>query len=369
MTDALRVLGAWMVVSAADQGEISSETSRNHYFRRVARASDDWSDTEARVERGRLLFRAGLGLLIALGLCIVFVQGDVARLLREITNLKDSLIVSVADFIVLASALPSLVSGARQWDALLSARSELVALRPLARPPVPSHRSLEGRPHKLSIANLEVRYGSELGVRVPALEVSLEQPFVLVGANGCGKSTLLGAIAGVLEPSQGSILLDGISAEQVNRSQVAYVPQEPVLVEMLTILENARLVVPAVTPVELSSYLQALNLKCDIQARLGTLSRGERRRVAIARALLKYPRLLLLDEPDAWLDAQGRQRLLDAITAIADDAAIIIVTHRLEMARFGKTIAVLGPDQSLEAVGELKELQESSPTFRAVVGG
>jgi ABC-type transport system involved in cytochrome bd biosynthesis fused ATPase/permease subunit len=101
---------------------------------------------------------------------------------------------------------------------------------------------------------------------------------------------------------------------------------------------------------------------------LGSLSRGERRRIAIARALLKYPRLLLLDEPDAWLDAHGRQLLLDALTLIKPDTAIIIVTHRIEMARFGGTIAVLGPAQNLEASGALDELQRSSATLRAVVG-
>ena len=164
-------------------------------------------------------------------------------------------------------------------------------------------------------------------------------------------------------------MLDGTEAECIDRGEVAFVPQEPVLVEELSILENAQLVVPQVTPLELTSYLQALNLECDIQAKLGTLSRGERRRVAIARALLKYPRLLLLDEPDAWLDAQGRERLLDALKAIAEDTAIVIVTHRLEIARFGKTIAVLGPDQSLEALGTLEELRVSSQTFQAVIGG
>jgi ABC-type multidrug transport system ATPase subunit len=172
----------------------------------------------------------------------------------------------------------------------------------------------------------------------------------------------------VLEPNQGSICVDDVSAEGIDRSQVAFVPQDPVLIETLTILENVRLVVPTVSPLELTSYLEALNLQSDIHEKLGTLSRGERRRVAIARALLKYPRLLLLDEPDAWLDAEGRQKLLDALEAISEDTAIVIVTHRLEMARFGKAIAVLGPDQSLEAVGELEHLLVISPTFRGVVG-
>jgi len=270
--------------------------------------------------------------------------------------------------IVLLAALPSLALGARHWGAVLGARSELTALRPVARRPVDSRRRIDTRPRLLTISKLEVRYGSELGVSIDALEVKLDGPLILVGANGCGKSTLLGAIAGVLEPHQGSVRLDALEAERLDRSQVAFVPQEPVLIEALTILENARLVVPTVTPLELNQYLEALNLTCDINAKLGSLSRGERRRVAIVRALLKYPRLLLLDEPDAWLDSEGRQRLLEALAAIAEDTVIIIVTHRLEIANFGKTIAVLGPDQALEAVGTVEQLRSNSATFRAVMG-
>ena len=308
LVDALRRLGAFMTVAASDQGEVSALTSRYHYFKRVARASDAWSDADARLERSRLWLRGIVGLLVIAGATAVLVQGDVPRLLHGLTNIKDSLVSNVADFIVLASTLPSLVLGARHWDALLGARSELSALRPVPRRSVEFVKRLDKRPRSLAISNLEVRYGSELGVRLDALNVELDEPLILVGANGCGKSTLLGAIAGVLEPHQGSVLLDGIEAECIDRGEVAFVPQEPVLVDELSILENAQLVVPQLTPLELTSYLRALNLECDLQAKLGALSRGERRRVAIARALLKYPRLLLLDEPDAWLDAQGRER-------------------------------------------------------------
>ena len=369
VVDALRILGAFMTVATVDQGEVSGDTARRQYLRKVARSSDAWSAAEARLERSRLWLRAGLGLLIAVGLTVVLVQGDVPRLLRELTDIKDSMLVSVADIIVLASALPSLFMGARHWDSMLGARSELEELRPVQRRPIEAVRRLEKRPSALAISKLEVRYDSELGVRVDELKVDLKNPVVLVGANGCGKSTLLATIAGVLDARTGSVTIDAIPSELIDRTQVAFVPQEPVLVEALTLLDNARLVVPAVTALEFKSYLQALGLECDINDALGGLSRGERRRVAIARALLKYPRLLLLDEPDAWLDARGRQKLLDALQAIAADTAIIIVTHRLEMARFGKTILVLGPDQSVEAVGDIEQLIESSPTFRAVVGG
>ena len=368
VVSAVMKLGAWMSVAANDQGEVSADTSRRSYFRRVARASDAWSAAEARLERSRLLLRASVGLIVGVGLVLVVVQGDLSLALRQLEILKSRQILGIADFIVLASAIPSLVSAARHWDALLSGHSELAALRPMRRTLCRQIQRLEQRPQQLLIAQLEVRYQSELGVRIDELCVELSEPLILVGANGCGKSTLLATIAGSLETAHGSVLVDGVPSESLDRSQVALVPQEPVLVEDLTLLENAQLVVPKVTPMELTAYLEALGLRCDVNDALGSLSRGERRRVAIARALLKYPRLLLLDEPDAWLDAHGRQLLLDALAAIKADTAIIIVTHRLEMARFGQTIVVLGPEQSLEAVGTLEQLQKSSDTFRAVAG-
>jgi ABC-type transport system involved in cytochrome bd biosynthesis fused ATPase/permease subunit len=327
-----------------------------------------WSSAEARLERSRLLLRAGVGVVVAVGLIVVLLRGDLALALRELAVFKTRSILNVADFIVLASALPALVSAARHWDSLLTSHNELAALRPIPRALTAEIQRLQARPCRLVITDLEVCYQSELGVRVGALDVDLSEPLILVGANGCGKSTLLATIAGCLETASGEVLIDNVPSAVIDRSQIAFVPQEPVLVEDLSLLENVRLVVPAVTPMELTAYLEVLGLYRNVDDALGSLSRGERRRVAIARALLKYPRLLLLDEPDAWLDAHGRQLLLDALSIIKPDTAIVIVTHRLEMARFGGTIVVLGPEQSLEAVGALADLQTSSPTLQAVVG-
>jgi ABC-type transport system involved in cytochrome bd biosynthesis fused ATPase/permease subunit len=368
VVSAVMKLGAWMCVASQDQGEVSSDTARGQYFRQVARASDTWSSAEARLERSRLLLRTGVGVVVALGLAVVLLRGDLALGLHELAVLKSRQILSVADFVVLASSLPALISAARHWDSLLSSHNELIALRPMPRTLSSEVQRLDARARRLSIANLEVRYQSELGVRVAGLDVDLSEPLILVGANGCGKSTLLATIAGCLEAASGDVLIDGISSATIDRSQVAFVPQEPVLIEDLSLLDNAQLVVPTATPMELLAYLDALGLRCNVDDALGSLSRGERRRIAIARALLKYPRLLLLDEPDAWLDAHGRQLLLDALNVIKPDTAIVIVTHRLEMARFGGTVAVLGPDQSLEGVGTLEQLQTSSPTLRAVIG-
>lgn len=368
LVDALINVNAWMSVASVDQGEVCTDTARRFYFRRVGHASDEWSRAESRLERSRLLIRAGLGtVVLVLGLALL-IHGDLLDFLRSLPQLRNRPIEGVVDLIVLASVLPSILTAARYWDALSGGRSEITALRPSTR--VQSNRvsCLGSKPQQLQVRALEVRYESELGVSIDELSVDLARPLILVGTNGSGKSTLLAAMAGCFDAAAGSVRIDGIDATQLDRSQVAIVPQDPVLVEQLSVLDNAQLVVPTVTPMELSQYLSALGLSCSVDDALGSLSRGERRRVAIARALLKYPRLLLLDEPDAWLDAEGRRRLLDALSLILPDTAIVIATHRLEMAQFGGTVAVLGSHQKLEASGTLDYLQEHSPTLRTVIG-
>jgi ABC-type transport system involved in cytochrome bd biosynthesis fused ATPase/permease subunit len=369
LVDALMSLGAWLSVAGHDQGEVRAPKARDGYLQHVAQASDNWSRAESRLERSRLLMRAGLGLLVAVGLLQVLAGGNIAHILHELSSISERFVKSIVDIIVLLSALPSLLLGLRHWDALLGTRSELMALRPVQRRTHSRRQRLERRPEELRVDNLVVKYESELGVQADRLAVNLREPLILVGANGCGKSTLLTTIAGVLEPAQGQVQIDGILAASLHPEQVALVPQEPVLIESLSILDNAQLVVPGVSCADFSACLQALDLRCDVNLPLGNLSRGERRRVAVARALLLKPSLLLLDEPDAWLDAHGRRCLLDCLAQVAHDTAIVIVTHRLELARFGGTIVVLGPNQCVEAVGTIDELSQRSPTFRAVVGG
>lgn len=186
------------------------------------------------------------------------------------------------------------------------------------------------------------------GVRVPLAAFALEIDAVLkgrvtaiFGASGAGKTTLLEAIAGLRRLAAGAVSVDGaivvdaaagvfVPAEQ---RAIGYVPQEGALFPHISVRRNlrygfdARKTYPAGLTYE--HVAEVLELRALTERRVGTLSGGEKQRVALGRALLSAPRLLLLDEPLAGLDAALRERLLPYLARVRDEFAIpmLYVTH------------------------------------------
>ena len=158
----------------------------------------------------------------------------------------------------------------------------------------------------------------------------------LVGPNGAGKSTLLRALAGLL-PAQGSLVLAGeeLAGTPPERRGVGWVPQAGLLFPHLTALDNAAYGLRARrvgrTPARAAAqgWLDRLGSGAQAQQRPAQLSGGQAQRVALARALAVTPRLVLLDEPMAALDAATRddvRRLLRA-TLSGGPAPAVVVTH------------------------------------------
>jgi ABC-type transport system involved in cytochrome bd biosynthesis fused ATPase/permease subunit len=126
------------------------------------------------------------------------------------------------------------------------------------------------------------------------------------------------------------------------------VPQNPLIIESLTIGENVRLVSPDSSAEAIEQALRELGLERPLNMIAGALSRGEQRRVAIARAILKKPRLLLLDEPDVWLDIEGRASLARALDRQLAERAVIVVSHRNDWLSNDRQVIDLEPQ--IEAV-------------------
>lgn len=157
----------------------------------------------------------------------------------------------------------------------------------------------------------------------------------IVGPNGAGKSTLLKAVAGLLAPSAGSIMLGGRSllglrAREVTRRGVAYVPQEHNVFPTMTVRENLEMggyADPGGAARRIDGVMQrfpALGAKRRQAAR--TLSGGERQILAMGMALMVEPTLLLLDEPSAGLSPVAAQGLFRDIQAInAEGVAVALV--------------------------------------------
>ena len=174
-----------------------------------------------------------------------------------------------------------------------------------------------------------------------SLTVAPGELVCLLGPSGCGKSTLLGALAGHLQPSGGSIRLDGQSITGPDR-QRGLVFQQHTLFPWRSVLDNVAFglkmqgVAKAARQQQARDMLQLVGLAGFEQRYPNELSGGMQQRVEIARVLINHPRVLLMDEPFAALDAQTRlmmqQLLLDIWARIR--TSIVFITHDIDEALF-----------------------------------
>lgn len=165
---------------------------------------------------------------------------------------------------------------------------------------------------------------------------------VLVGESGIGKSTLIDLLLVLLQPAEGRILVNGVPLHEIDvrawRSALGYVPQDTTLLHG-TILENVRLGDAAIGEDAVREALVAAGawdwvagldqgLRTTVGEHGARVSGGQRQRIAIARALVRRPRLLLLDEFTASLDAQTEASVLDTIRALRPRVTVVIATHQ-----------------------------------------
>ena len=163
----------------------------------------------------------------------------------------------------------------------------------------------------------------------------------LVGRSGAGKSTLADVLLGLLEPTEGSMLVDGVPVGGSTRSswssRVAHVPQRPTFLTG-TIAQNIALF-RDVSMSDIREAAESAGILDDIQLMpqgfetelsglFGKMSGGQLQRIAIARALVARPHLLILDEPTSALDEQLEQVVSEALAAVRDDMITVIVSHR-----------------------------------------
>jgi NitT/TauT family transport system ATP-binding protein len=184
-----------------------------------------------------------------------------------------------------------------------------------------------------------------------AFQVALQEFLCLVGPSGCGKSTLLRLMAGLLQPTQGQVRLNGQSLTGPRR-QVGIVFQKANLMPWRSVRDNV------VLPLELAgvprsealrradALIELVGLAGFERTRPRNLSGGMEQRVAIARALVHDPEILLLDEPFGALDAMTRERMSIELLRIweASHKTVVMVTHNIQEAVFlADRVLVLGP--------------------------
>ena len=212
--------------------------------------------------------------------------------------------------------------------------------------------------HRLGAFELDIHFRSGRGLTA------------LFGRSGSGKTSVVNAIAGLIYPQRGRIAVDGSVLTDTerrirapaHRRRVGYVFQEGRLFPHLTVRQNllfGRWFTPGSARVaRLDDVVDLLGIGSLLDRQPGRLSGGEKQRVAIGRALLASPRVLLMDEPLASLDARRKDEILPYIERLRDQASvpIVYVSHAVaEVTRLASTIVLIS-DGRVRAVGPVQEV-------------
>ncbi len=219
----------------------------------------------------------------------------------------------------------------------------------------------------LALSGLSKHYGEREALRPLDLEVRRGEVFGLLGPNGAGKTTTVRMIVGLLEPTAGSVRVDGIDAARdplAARRRVGYVPDGAPLYAQLSPRQHLELVgrLHGLEEAAIASESERLLAGFELLDRagdpVGTFSRGMRQKVALACAILPRPGLLVLDEPLTGLDAPSTATVKELLRAWGDrGGAVLYTSHLLDVVeRVCDRMAVLDRG-SLVAEGGLDELR------------
>jgi len=225
----------------------------------------------------------------------------------------------------------------------------------------------------IELRGLSKRYGDRFAVSELSLEVAKGELLVLLGGSGSGKTTTLKMINRLIEPTSGSVRLDGEDVAALTpsdlRRRIGYAFQQVGLFPHLSVSENI-----GITPSLLGWSPDQIRERVDTLLRLveldpdemrdrrpDELSGGQQQRAGVARALAARPRVMLLDEPFGALDPLTRQRLQDSFIRIRRELGVtaVFVTHDMtEALLLGDRIAVLS-DGRMVQVGAPAELMRA----------
>jgi ATP-binding cassette subfamily C protein len=195
------------------------------------------------------------------------------------------------------------------------------------------------------------------------LELPAGRITAIVGPSGAGKTTVVDLITGLVDPESGRVLIDGVPLCEIDlrawRGAIGYVPQETILLND-SIRTNVTFGDPEVTDVQIEKALRDADI-WDFVARLpdgidtsvgergALLSGGQRQRVAIARALVHEPRLLVLDEATAALDAASESEIWTSVEKLRGRTTVVAISHQPALVAIADRVYRLENGHAIEA--------------------
>ena len=228
----------------------------------------------------------------------------------------------------------------------------------------------------LEVRNLSKAFKDKIAVDSVSFGVMEGEAYGLLGPNGAGKSTTIGMIFGLLRPTAGQVIVNGmplVKQPETAKACMGYVPQEIALYPELTATENLRYwgrmygLGGAKLTQRVGDVLEIVGLSDRAKSKIETFSGGMKRRVNIAAALLHEPKVLIMDEPTVGVDPQSRNHILETVKKLnAAGLTIVYTSHYMEEVEYlctrigiidhGKIIAEGSVPELRRIVGEVATL-------------
>jgi len=357
------------------------ESDRTGRFGATARRAFDRSMDAARL---RARYQPLMGFLPTVGLAVVLAYGGVlaidgALTLGEFVQFYLYLTMLMAPFrslgMLVGNAQRAVAGGTRIFEVLDAVPD--VAEAPGARPLPPGAGAVRLEGVSLAYAPGGPRVLDDVDLDVPA-----GRTVALIGPTGSGKTTLTQLIPRFYDPTEGRVLLDGADVRSLRldelRRAVGVVPQDPFLFST-TVRENIAYGRPEASDEEVrraarmaqaEEFIDALPEGFDtvVGERGFTLSGGQRQRLAIARAIITDPRVLILDEATASVDASTEREIQAALRTVMRGRTTFVIAHRLSTLALADELVVLDGGRVV-ARGTHEQLYEASDLYREIHDG
>ncbi|WP_426663866.1 ABC transporter ATP-binding protein [Rhodanobacter aciditrophus] len=206
-------------------------------------------------------------------------------------------------------------------------------------------------PAVIAVRSLRKRFGDFEAVAGISFDVGRGEILGFLGPNGAGKSTVIRMLCGLLRPTSGQLLVDGVDvvrAPEAARQRIGYMSQKFSLYGNLTVLENLRFfggvygVDRGLIGGRIRDALKMAGLAAHADAPVRDLASGWKQRLALGCAILHRPRVLVLDEPTSGVDPLSRRRFWDLIHDLSSQGVTVLVsTHHMDEAEYCNRVALI----------------------------
>jgi len=333
---------------------IRAYAQENAEIRKFELLNQDYVVENIRLARLSAFFMPLLQALIGCGFLIVLLAGGYQLLAHRISLGSFVLFntymgMLIWPMIALGWVVNLMQRGTASWSRIMELMHE--------KPSIQRRNFVEPNEVKgeLRFDDVEMQYPAGAALRNINLEIPAGATVAIVGHTGSGKSTLVNLIPRLMDPTRGSVFLDGVDLRDLDpewlRRQIGFVPQETFLFSA-TLAENIAWGVDHATDDEIADAAELAGLAPDIATfpagygtiigeRGITLSGGQKQRVAIARAVLRNPKILILDDALASVDTLTEERILTGLAAVMRGRTTILISHRVSTVQSASQIFVI----------------------------